>query len=182
MITKIGHVDMEPPQVMAIFSDISNWPRWMPGIRRTRTLNRSENAARIALDQSFRGREFYQELDCRFSHNQVELRQHKGSLRRWDCNWRFSTPPDGLGTTITSELEIELGGMMGLLASRRMLNQFLEQSFRDTLRRLEQRGRSQAPAAAVQIPPEQDIILQIFETGQELELWFDGRIYRLKAV
>jgi len=182
VITKIGHIGMEPTQAMRIFCNTDNWPRWMPGIRGASTLDRSENGARIALEQSFHGREFYQELNCQFSENQVKLIQLKGSLRRWECNWRFSLPPDGLGTTVTSEMDIEVGGLMGLLASGRMLNQFLEQTFRETLQRLEQRGRSLALAAPIHTTPDQDVILQIFETDQELELWFGGRTYRLKAV
>lgn len=181
MITKIGHVGMEPPQVMAIFTDTDNWPRWMPGIRNARTLKHSEDGVRVALEQNFRGREFHQELDCQFSADQVHLRQHKGSLRRWESTWRFTLPPDGQGTTITSKMDIELGGMMGLVASGQMLNRFLEQTFRDTLQRLEQRGRSLGPATTVQTTPGGDIILQVFETEHGLELCFGGQTYQLKA-
>jgi ribosome-associated toxin RatA of RatAB toxin-antitoxin module len=181
MITKIGHLGMEPPQVMAIFTDTDNWPHWMPGIRHAHTLDRTENSALVVLDQRFRGREFHQEIDCRFSSDQVHLRQRKGNLRRWECNWRFAPPPDGQGTTVTSEIDMELGGMMGLVVSGRMLNQFLEQTFRDTLQRLEQRGRSMSPVADIRTAPGQDVILQMFETDHGLELWFEGQIYRLKA-
>ena len=181
MITKIGHLRMDPEQVMRIFADTDNWPLWMPGIQRARTLSRADNRVRLSLDQNFRGRDFHQELECRFSANQVHLRQLKGSLRRWECNWRFAVSPESQGTTITSELDIELGGIMGLITSERMLNHFLEQTFRATLRGLQQRGRALASTTVSQAAPDRDVILQVFETEQGLELWFRGETYQLKA-
>ncbi len=180
MISERGHVNLEPAQVTAIFADIDNWHRWMPGLQSTRILERSENSARLVMDQRFHGRKIDQELTCRFSPMEVHQQQIRGHLRHWECRWSFAPSPDGRGTTISAGLHVELDGIMGLFVTDRLLGEFLEQSFRDTLQRLEQWGRKQDSTAAAAIQPGEDVILQVFETDQGLEMWLDGKTYRLK--
>lgn len=179
MISERGHVNLEPAQVAAVFADIDNWHRWMPGLERVRILERREHGAKLAMEQRFHGREFNQELLCGFGPTEVHQQQIRGQLRHWECRWTFAPPPDGRGTTISTELHIELGGVMGLLISDRILGEFLERSFRETLRKLEQWGRRQAAATDTHAQPGDDVILQLFETEQGLELWLDGKTYRL---
>jgi len=180
VISQRGLVNLEPSLVSGIFADIDNWHRWMPGLLSTRILERGENSARLVMEQRFHGHKLDQELTCRFSAMEVHQLQLQGDLKHWECRWSFAPPPDGRGTTISAELQVELGGIMGLFVTDRFLGDFLDQSFRDTLQRLEQWGRKQGPAVAADMHPGKDVVLQVFETGQGLEMWLDGKTYRLK--
>ena len=180
MITKFGRVDLEPDRVRAIFMDTENWPLWMPGIEQAQTLQQGATGKRLALRQRLRGRAFEMDLDCRFSPERLRFVQLQGSLRRWDSSWRFDPSPDGSGTTVTFELEMELGGLLGLLATERVMDGFLDQLFNETLHRLHARGRELgADQDAEPAPPGADVLLRVYQTEQGLELWYDGQRYQL---
>jgi len=180
MITKFGRVDLEPDRVRAIFMDTENWPVWMPGVEKAKTLHPGDGRKRVAVRQRLRGRAFEMDLDCRFAPDRLRFVQVKGSMRRWDSSWRFDPSPDGLGTTITFELDMELGGLLGLVATKRIMDAFLDELFSETLYRLNARGQAlAADFAAEPAPPGEDVILRVYQNEQGLELWHDGRTYRL---
>ena len=180
MITLFGRVDLEPARVRAIFVDTDNWPHWMPGIASVRTLAEGEEGKRLAVTQRVRGHRFEQDLDCRFSADQLRFVQRSGTMRKWDSTWRFAPPPAGQGSTLSCRVDVELGGLLGLLTPGRALNALLEELFRETLRRLEARGRLLDAGSATAAAPGEGVIFQVYRTDRGLEVWIDGRRYRLK--
>ena len=119
-------------------------------------------------------------LDCHFTPDRLRFVQTEGSLRRWDSSWRFDSSPDGTGTTVTFELDMELGGLLGLVATKRVMDTFLDEVFNETLTRLYARGQALAADSRTEpAPPGDDVILRVYQSEQGLELWHDGRTYRL---
>ena len=180
MITKFGRVDLEPDRARAIFIDTDNWPHWMPGIEKVRTLQQGDGHKRLAVRQRLRGHEFHMDLDCRFTPDRLRFDQVEGSMRRWDSSWRFDPSPDGSGTTVTFEVDMEVGGLWGLFVTDRVLDALLDELFNETLYRLHAQGRQLEADFGIETPPPgADVILRVYETEQGLELWHDGQTHRL---
>ncbi len=178
MITLYGRVEVEPDQIRAIFTDTDNWPEWMAGIETTQTLSREQNHCRVSLSQRIQGHAFKQLLECRFHSNRLEQIQLEGSLRHWECTWHFSPSPEGGGTTLSCDIELEIGGLLGMMVSRRQMHTILEQLFEDTLRGLETRARQSQTVLALD-EPDSKVMLRLYETERGLELWLEGRRYQL---
>ena len=82
---------------------------------------------------------------------------------------------------MTFELEMEIGGLLGLVATNRVLDTFIDELFAETLYRLYARGQAlAADFGAEPALPSEDVILRIYQNEQGLELWHKGRTYRLE--
>lgn len=176
MIRKFGRLDAPRDAVARLFGDVEAWPQWMPGVKRLAVLARDERGLRIGVSQSFLGREFRQELEVRTSAASVALRQTAGAFRRWESTWRFSPPPDGSGTTVSLELDFDLG-LLEWLSPRALVQGALDRLFAEGLQRAGQRLRSPAAPAAAEpaAAAEGDVLLQVFQTEGGLEIVVAGR-------
>ncbi len=178
MITLYGRVDVEPVQVRAIFADTDNWPKWMSGIETSQIRSRKQDQCRVSLTQHLQGRSFQQLLECRFHPDRLDLVQLEGNLRRWECTWHFTPSPEDSGTTLSCNIELEIGGLLGMLVSSRYLHALSEQLFDETLRGLEAWARQ--PETTVTLDePDTEVLLRLYETEHGLELWLEGRRYLL---
>jgi hypothetical protein len=150
----------------------------MPGVRSVRVLRQGQDEMRIALSQRLDGHSINAELDCSFGNEAVHLRQHLGDFRKWDAVWHLLTPPEGGGTTLQLEMDLEIGGVMGLLATGQRIDTMVEQVFRDTLVGIETRARAMTDdQPATEAPGE--LLLQIYQTPEGLEVWIDGQMLKL---
>lgn len=171
MIRKFGKVGTDRQRVIGILQDTENWLQWMPALESLETLQRSEGFARVIMHQRMRGRRLKQVIDCRFIDNGIMLSQHRGEFKKWSLNWLCMTPPDGQGTTLKCEVEIELGGVLGLLASDRVLDSFLDDLFRESLTHIEARARElQAQLEESEVVPGEEILLSVYQTPEGLEI------------
>lgn len=175
MIRKFGRIDAPPDAVARLFADVESWPAWMPGVKGLRVVERGERRLHIDVTQQFLGRDFRQELDARPSATGVALRQTEGVFRRWEAHWRFAPPPDGHGTTVSLELDFDLG-WLAWLSPRALVQSTLDRLFTEGLQRAEQRlaahpGALPEPSAAA----EGEVLLQVFETDGGLEIVAAGR-------
>ncbi len=178
MITLYGQVDVELAQVRTIFADTDNWPKWMSGIETSQIRNREQDHSRVSLTQNLQGRNLQQLLECRFPPDRLELVQLEGNLRRWECTWHFTPSPEDRCTTLSCNIELEIGGLLGMLVSSRHLHALSERLFDETLRGLEAWAR-QSETIVAQDEPDNDVLLRLYETENGLELWLEGRLYQL---
>lgn len=171
MIRKFGKIGTDRRMVLNILQDTDNWTQWMPALESMETLQRSEGFARLILNQRMRGRRLKQVIDCRFVDNGILLTQHRGEFKKWALNWLCMAPPDGRGTTLKCEVEIEMRGVMGLLASDRVVDMFLDDLFRESLTHIEARARElEAQAVEGEVAPGEEILLSVYQTPQGLEI------------
>ncbi len=180
MIRKFGQVETEKAQVRRIFEDVSQWPSWMPGVRSVRVLRHGQDAASIALSQRLDGHTIEAELDCRFGTDTIRIHQRRGDLRKWDAVWQLREPPEGTGTTLGLALEIEVGGIMGWLASQQRLDRLAERVFRDTLAGIDTHARTLAEEQPeVETEAAGELLLRVYQTPEGLEMWIGGRLLKL---
>ena len=184
MIRKFAYVRAYPEIVGDVFNDAENWSVWMPGIEKVEVLESRDSHSRIAVSYHFRGRRFEQILECTFSENRCRMHQLRGFFDEWESHWEFLTPPDGFGTTVKCEIDMRIGGVAAFFASKRMINSFLDDYFREIVGALEEqicKVPAERDAAEGESPPGKDVLLQIFQTEHGLEMWFDDRMYSLSA-
>jgi hypothetical protein len=198
VIRKFARLDAPPEVVARMFHDLESWPGWMAGMRSVRILERRDppehpEAVRVVeVVQVQAGRTLRQTLECRLEPRGLVQRQVRGRLRRWDATWRFMEPPDGRGTTISLELEIELG-LLGAVIPTRMVQAIIDDIFVATVRTARQHCRELLAEAAARAgwpekqerhdrPPGDELVLELLAHPDHLELRLDGRRYRLVEI
>lgn len=183
MIRKFATIDAPVELVTEMFLDVRQWHCWMPGIKRLEILEEGQGSLVVAIDQELLGRSTRQVLECHPRDDGMSQHQRSGWMRRWHAEWRFFPPPDGCGTTVSCEIDAELG-LLGLLTPKRMLERLTDRLFAEMI----EQGRLRARALLAKHrenaggPGRGQVLLQIFETAAGLEVVLDGRRYELKAV
>ncbi len=139
MIRKFGRLDAPPDLVRSIFIDAESWPAWQAGVTSSTVLDRTGANLEVEVDGRYMGHRMHGVFDCRIESDGFYQHQRKGWLKRWDTHWRFMTPPDGRGTTLVCELEID-AGLIGSFVPKGFLQRFVDRAFSETLDNLNARA------------------------------------------
>lgn len=173
MIRKFARVACPERDLLDLFADGENWKSWMPGLGRSTLVSRSQNEMVVDIVQEHLGRNHELRIESRFVGSTVRQQQIRGFFKRWQAVWSFSPSPGGSGTTVSCELDIDLG-MMGLLAPARVVQGSVDRFFDDTVAGAERalRARERQPSGA---GDRGETLLEVFETRTGLEVWVAGR-------
>lgn len=179
MIRKLIRMDAPPEVVHEMFRDTDEWPRWMPGITSTRTLESDEGSRRVEVIYLAHGRRLVQHLDCREVEDGLRHHQVRGWFKSWDATWTFRPADGGEATIVSLAVELELALAAGLLLPRRFLRGWMSRLLEETLTqgrtraaRLAERQREPTQAVATGQP-----LLQVFQTAEGYEVHFAGRTF-----
>ena len=179
MIRKFARF-VEPAELVRdLFMDVGAWPHWFPGIRTVSAVEGSRDRPVFDVTQHSFGREWTQRLEIRPTPSGFEQRQLQGRLKRWDLVWKFEPPPEGLGTTLSLEIDFDLG-IVGRLTPARVIQRGLDQLFQDVVQN--GRDRLRELAAAAPGDPEGAALMTVFSTPSGLEIQLEGRRYRLLPI
>lgn len=181
MIRKYGRVDAPKELVRSIFINPEEWPLWFPGVAEVTIVDRSEDRFTVDIDGRYMGRRMFGRIECTIEPHGLVQRQLSGWLKKWDTRWRFVTPPDGRGTTLACQVDLDLG-FAGVFAPKRMIQAFVGRVFGDTIEQLNRRAQELLseseelePTAVAEVP-----LIQVYETPEGLEVWVAGRRYLLE--
>jgi len=182
VIRKYGRIDAPRELVRSIFIEPEEWPLWFPGVEVVTIIDRSEARFEVEVDGRYMGRRMHGRIECVVQPHGMVQRQLSGWLKKWDTHWRFLTPPDGRGTTLACEVDLDLG-MVGVLTPNRMIHSFVGRVFGDTVEQLNRRAlelqtgfEESEPTTTEELP-----LLQMYETPDGLELWVAGKRYLLET-
>ena len=110
---------------------------------------------------------------CRIEPDGLRQSQISGKFKSWESRWRFVTPPEGQGTTVSCEMQLD-PGLVALLLPNRVLRGFLDRLYEECLSGAE--AQALALSATAEAPrAEQETLLQVFETDAGLEIWVEGQ-------
>lgn len=180
MIRKFGGVDASPEETLRVLLDIESWPEWMPNIRATRILERTENRILADVTRAEFGAVHNTRLEFLIGAGGYLERQVKGLARKWEGDWRIVAAPGGRGSVVSCKLDVDLG-LYGFLMPGRLVQRTVDQSFEKIMRGVSRRSRQ--PEKMVEAPTESRSPLegveciQVFATPTGLEVWLDGRKY-----
>ena len=180
MIREVGLLEAPVAAVRALFADLEGWPGWMPGMLATRILNpeAAGEVRRVEVRQKFQGRTARHILEIHLSEDRL-LQKGVQGWPRWQGEWRFQPAPRG-GTTVSLELELELG-MMALLSPKGWVQRFARTLFQDTLtnarQALHRRAIDESGATTDQGDP---VLFALYETPEGLELLLEGEVYTVR--
>jgi hypothetical protein len=182
MIRKFGRVNAPPEVVRSLYLEAESWPTWQAGVTTATVIERTDTTIEVEVDGRFMGQRMHGVFDCRIEPDGFYQHQRTGWLKRWDTRWRFLTPPDGRGTTLVCELEID-AGIMGSFVPKSFLRRFVDRAFSETLDNLNARAAEiGAPALA---SPASDggavTLLEVFETPIGFEVLVGGRRITLRS-
>jgi len=182
VIRKFGRLDAPPDLVRSIFIDAESWPAWQAGVTSSTVLDRTGANLEVEVDGRYMGHRMHGVFDCRIESDGFYQHQRKGWLKRWDTHWRFMTPPDGRGTTLVCELEID-AGLVGSFVPKGFLQRFVDRVFSETLDNLNARAiEITAPASPAPTPVGDTVtLLEVFETPIGYEILVGGRRISLDA-
>lgn len=169
---RFGSIDAPHEIVRQIFVDFVRWPEWMPGVREVTILEAGETHATLDVLHHQFGQTFHIRQRCIVDADGLRQSQISGKFKSWEARWRFAPPPEGKGTTVSCEMELDPGFVSRLLP-RGVLRGFLDRLFEDCLRGAE--AQALALSEAAESAPEREVLLQVFETEEGLEIWFEGR-------
>jgi ribosome-associated toxin RatA of RatAB toxin-antitoxin module len=168
---RFGSIDAPQEVVQQVFVDFVRWPEWMPGVREVTILEATDGEAVLDVFHHQFGQSFRIKQRCRIESDGLRQSQLKGKFKSWESRWRFVTPPEGEGTTVSCEMKLD-PGLVAWILPHRVLRGFLDRLFEQCLAGAEAQARvltDTAEATAVE-----DTLLQVFETDAGLEIWVEG--------
>lgn len=169
---RFGSIDLPEEVVQQVFVDFVRWPEWMPGVKEVTILERGNHQVTLDVLHHQFGQTFHITQRCIIEADGLRQSQISGKFRSWEARWRFVTPPEGRGTTVSCEMQLD-PGLVAWILPRRVLHGFLDRLFEDCLHGAEAQAR--AVIGAGDSAPEREVLLQVFETDSGLEIWFEGR-------
>jgi ribosome-associated toxin RatA of RatAB toxin-antitoxin module len=181
MIKKFARIDAPVELVREIFFDVHGWAGWMPGMKRLRVLVETDTSAVVEVFQEYMGRSFTQVFDCQFQAEGMKQAQTSGWFKRWEATWRIFKPPDQSGTTVSFELDVEIG-LIGLITPRRMVQRAIDDIYNGIIRGARTRARAIVVQRKEPLQVAGETLLQVFETAGGLEIRIGDKKYRLEAV
>jgi ribosome-associated toxin RatA of RatAB toxin-antitoxin module len=182
MIKKVARIDAPLDAVQGVFADVLNWPHWMPGIQTAKIVEGSDDQFVAEFKQNQLGRRSTQVMAFRRHAQGIHTRQVSGWFKHWEADWRFLQPPDKKGTTVSFAVQFDLG-LLGFFATTRMIQRVVDRIFDDMMTNLERRMQSLSTGGQDQAPetgPEEETVLEVFQTSTGLEVRIDGKKYLLK--
>ena len=170
---RFGSIDAPEEVVRQVFYDFVRWPEWMPGVREVTVLEADDNQAVLECIHHQFSQTFRIKQRCRIEPDGLRQSQISGKFKSWESRWRFVTPPEGEGTTVSCEMQLD-PGLVALFLPKRVLRGFLDRLYEDCLSGAEAQARvltatAEAPGA------EPEMLLQVFETDSGLEIWVEGQ-------
>ena len=169
---RFASIDAAQEVVQQVFVDFVRWPEWMPGVREVTILEAGEDQAMLdTLHHNF-GQTFHVIQRCRITPDGLHQSQIKGKFKSWESRWRFVTPPEGGGTTVSCEMKLD-PGLVAWIMPRRVLRGFLDRLFEQCLAGAEEQARILTESTVARAA--EDTLLQVFETDAGLEIWVEGR-------
>jgi len=176
MIRKFSHLDAPPELVRSIFIDFEGWPTWQAGMTSCDVLDRGETTAELEIYGRFMGHRMHGILDCRIEPEGLFQHQRIGWLKKWDMHWHFLVPPDGHGTTLACEVDVD-AGLLGNFVPKSFIRRFLQRVFSETVDNLNARCAELIASARPEPARDGDTItlLEIFETPVGYEVLVGDR-------
>ena len=172
MMRRFGSVDAPAEMVRQVFVDFVRWPEWMPGVQEVTILEAADDHAVLDVLHRQFGQTFHIKQRCRIEPDGLRQSQISGKFKSWESRWRFVTPPEGSGTTVSCEMQLD-PGMVAWILPKRTLRGLLDRLFEDCLTGAELQARALTEAADTALTEE--TLLQVFETDAGLEIWVEGQ-------
>ena len=170
---RFGSIDAPKEVVQQVFVDFVRWPEWMPGVQEVTVLEAGENEAVLDVVHHQFGKAFHIKQRCRIEPDGLRQSQISGKFKSWESRWRFVTPPEGEGTTVSCEMQLD-PGLVAFFLPKRVLRGFLDRLYEDCLSGAEAQARVLTESAEASAT-DRDVLLQVFETDDGLEIWVEGR-------
>jgi ribosome-associated toxin RatA of RatAB toxin-antitoxin module len=170
---RFGSIDAPEEVVRQVFLDFVRWPEWMPGVQEVTVIEADENQAVIDVVHQQFGQTFHIKQRCRIEPDGLRQSQISGKFKSWESRWRFVTPPEGEGTTVSCEMQLD-PGLVALFLPKRVLRGFLDRLYEDCLSGAEAQARV-LTATAESPGAEPETLLQVVETDSGLEIWVEGQ-------
>ena len=170
---RFGSIDAPAEVVRQVFVDFVRWPEWMPGVQEVTVLEAGEDQAVIDVVHHQFGQAFHIKQRCHIEPDGLRQSQISGKFKSWESRWRFVTPPEGEGTTVSCEMQLD-PGLVAFFLPKRVLRGFLDRLYEDCLSGAEAQVRV-LTESAVAPATDRDVLLQVFETDDGLEIWVEGR-------
>jgi carbon monoxide dehydrogenase subunit G len=183
-VRKLARVAAPPLVVAEMFRNLERWSAWMPGVESVRLLEESSGGAIALIRQRWKGRILEQKWSFRFDQSSLTQEQIKGFFRRWRAAWSFVPAPDGEGTTVTVDLDIDLG-MLGWVTPGRIIQETLDGMFAEVIDKARARARAILAGETTSIPAglqAEDALLAVFETTRGIELHLWGRRFLIHEI
>ncbi len=182
MIRKIARVEAPPEVAMEVFRDTDAWPRWMPAVASTRTLDTGVDFRLVEVVLLVMGRRLVQHLECREQGDRLVHQQVLGWFREWRAEWTFQPSAAGRGVIVSLALDIDLG-VAGRLLPRRLVSRWvhgwIDRAIARGCERARElaRGRREPPGPV----PEGQPLLRVYRTAEGFEVHFAGRMFTIAA-
>jgi ribosome-associated toxin RatA of RatAB toxin-antitoxin module len=170
---RFASLDAPADVVRQVFIDFVRWPEWMPGVREVTIVETGENEVVLDVLHHQFGQTFHVKQRCLIEPDGLLQSQIAGKFKSWESRWRFATPPEGQGTTVSCEMQLD-PGIVAWILPRGLLRGLLDRLFEECLSGAEEQARILADAAEVPAA-DGDVLLQVFETDTGLEIWVEGR-------
>ena len=183
MIRKYARIDAQPRTVKRIFRDVKNWPAWMPTVETLQIIEQSDDRTLVATRERLMGRVATRQLELRFDNQGFTETQVSGRLKRWQTIWRFTEPPTGSGTVVSTQLDVDLG-LMRYLIGKGTLQRTIDRMHEELVGRAEARARrmeARRQSTVWGVLPGQQLNIRVYETPTELEIWFGERRFVVPA-
>ncbi len=183
MIRKYARLDAKPFTVREIFRDVERWPSWMPGLASLRVLEHSAERWLVETRERQMGRLTTRRLEIAITPEGYTETQLAGPIRRWKTIWRFSEPPTGGGTVVSTQVEIELG-LLRFLISKGRVQRMIDRLYEQIIDRAEARARrleARRMPTVWGVQPGQKLSIRVYETPAELEVWLGERRFVVPA-
>lgn len=165
-------IDVPPDIVRQVFVDFVRWPEWMPGVQEVTILEASDDQAVLDVLHHQFGQTFHIKQRCWIESDGLRQSQISGKFKTWEARWRFVTPPEGEGTTVSCEMQLD-PGLVAWILPKRMLRGLLDRLFDECLDRAEAQALLLTDTA--EVGAGEETLLQVFETESGLEIWVEGQ-------
>jgi ribosome-associated toxin RatA of RatAB toxin-antitoxin module len=183
LIRKYARLDVKPETVRDLFRAVEQWPSWLPTVESLQVLEQTGDRAQVVIRQRLAGRVMTQRLALRFDAQGHTETQISGRLKHWKAVWRFTEPPAGSGTVVSTQIDLDLG-LMKYMFSKRKVQRTIDDLHEQIVSRAEARARrreARRMPTVWGVLPGQKLAIRVYETPTELEVWFGERRFVVPA-
>jgi len=171
MIRKMLHMDAPRHLLLEICGDSEAWPAWMPGVQSAKTVRDGDQHRVVLVTGSFSGMNFSHEMDLKVGVDTVRQFQKEGWPVKWGITWRFTQPPNKLGTTVLAEIDLEFAPFAPV--PKKMVNSMMRRMMEESLVALKKRAHhlhEERPEEVLVAEVGEKILLSVYQTEQGLEV------------
>lgn len=174
MIRKFARINAPVPTLTGIFADTDRWPLWMSGVETATSVRSTDDLEIVDLEIRTMGRKLEQRIECRVTGSTVRMEQISGFLKKWNSVWNFSPAPGDAGTTVSLELDFDLG-MMGMVVPARAIQSEIDRAFDETVEGAKREVLAKIAARDAGGEQPGETVLEIWETRTGFEVLVAGR-------